>query len=133
MAQFDVHGFEPLFEKLEKLSNFEKIAPKMLEAGMEELQVSVVKEASEHRDTGDMVASIKPTGLAKTKGGGYYMCTRPTGKDRKGVRNMEKIVYLEFGVKGRPATPVITKAVLNAEPHVIAAMREVFEREVESI
>ena len=77
-----------------------------------------------------MAASIKPTGLMAGYGGGYYMCTRPTGRDKKGVRNMEKLAYLEFGVKGRPATPVITSAVIRAEPRVLQAMQEVFNREV---
>ena len=79
------------------------------------------------------------------------MCTRPTGyasekgkwknarkgkgegKGRRKIRNMEKMVWLEYGVKGRPAVPVITKAVIRAEPQVIEAMRQVFEREVQRI
>lgn len=43
---------------------------------------------------------------------------------------MAKMCYLEFGVKGRPAVPVITGAVIRAEPQVVRAMKEVFENEV---
>ena len=46
---------------------------------------------------------------------------------------MEKLVWLEYGVKGRPATPVITAAVIRAEPKVMRAMREVFEQEIGTI
>lgn len=130
MASFEVKGFEELLTQLDKLGRFDEVAPKMMKAGMEILQEEVVAEASKHKDTGAMAASIKPTGLMAGYGGGYYMCTRPTGRDKKGVHNMEKMVYLEFGVKGRPATPVITSAVIRAEPRVLQAMQEVFNREV---
>lgn len=149
MARFEVHGFEELMQRIDRLGKFEEIAPKMMDAGMEVLQKEVVAEASKHRDTGEMVESIKPTGLTETSDGAYYMCTRPTGYAKKGwknarkgkgegkgrrrVRNMEKLVWLEYGVKGRPATPVITKAVIQAKPGVIQAMRKVFENEVGKI
>lgn len=130
MASFSISGMDELLVKLNQLGRFDEIAPKMMKAGMEILQEEVVTEASKHKDTGAMVASIKPTGLMAGYGGGYYMCTRPTGRDKKGVRNMEKMVYLEYGVKGRPGVPVITAAVIKAEPKVIQAMQEVFTREI---
>lgn len=147
MGQFDIHGFEGLFAELERLGRTEDIAPRMMEAGMEVLQTEVVEAASQHKDTGEMVGSIKPTGLTRTTDGAYYMCTRPTGyasgkkwrnsrkkhgegSGRQRLRNMEKLVYLEYGVKGRPATPVMKTAVLKAEPEAVRAMRRVFEREV---
>lgn len=149
MAQFDVHGFDELMAKLDRLGRFDDVAPKMMEAGMEILQKEVVEEASKHRDTGEMVASIKPTGLSKSTTGSYYMCTRPTGyasnkmrysredhgegTGKRPLRNMEKLVYLEYGAKGRLATPVIKKAIIRAEPGVIRAMRAVFEREVGAV
>ena len=149
MAQFDIRGFDSIMDEVERLGRFDEIAPKMMQAGMEILQEEVVAEASKHRDTGEMVESIKPTGMTRTIDG-YYMCTRPTGyakrkkwkNARKGkgegkgktkVRNMEKLVWLEYGVKGRPATPVITAAVIRAEPKVMRAMREVFEQEIGTI
>lgn len=130
MASFSISGMDELLVKLNQLGRFDEIAPKMMKAGMEILQEEVVAEASKHKDTGAMVASIKPTGLMAGYDGGYYMCTRPTGRDKKGVRNMEKTVYLEYGVKGRPGVPVITAAVIKAEPKVIQAMQEVFTREI---
>ncbi len=149
MAQFDVHGFDGLMAELDRMGHLDEVAPKMMDAGMEVLQAEVIKEASKHKDTGEMVASIKPTGLTYTANGSYYMCTRPTGyaskktrqsrkshgegTGRRRLRNMEKLVYLEYGVKGRPATPVIKKAVIRAETDVIAAMRAVFEREVGAV
>ena len=130
MASFSISGMDELLVKLNQLGRFDEIAPKMMKAGMEILQEEVVTEASKHKDTGAMVASIKPTSLMAGYDGGYYMCTRPTGRDKKGVRNMEKMVYLEYGVKGRPGVPVITAAVIKAELKVIQAMQEVFTREI---
>lgn len=147
MSQFDINGFDEMLSVLDRLGQFDRIAPQMMEAGMEILQEEVVNEASKHKDTGEMVESIKPTGISKSANGSYYMCTRPTGyaserkwrNSRKGhgegsgkqrLRNMEKLLYLEYGVKGRPATPVIKSAVIRAEPGVVSAMRKVFELEV---
>ena len=130
MVQLSISGIDEFLAQLNQLGKFDEIAPKMMKAGMEILQEEVVEEASKHKDTGAMVASIKPTGISASYDGGYYMCTRPTGRDKKGVRNMEKMVYLEYGVKGRPGVPVITAAVIKAEPKVVQAMQEVFTREI---
>ncbi|WP_394923261.1 hypothetical protein [uncultured Robinsoniella sp.] len=130
MARFDIQGFDQLLTELDRLGRFDEIAPKMLEESVPILEAEVREQASAHWVSGDMVNSIKKSGKAAGRDGGYYICVRPTGTDSKGVRNMEKMAWLEFGVKGRPATPVLTTAVLNAEPKVIAKMQEVFNREV---
>ena len=148
MAQFDIHVFDELIVQLERMGRFDDIAPKMLEEAAPILKEEVVKQASKHRDTGEMADSIKQTGVTIGNGGNYYICVRPTGYasgrkwqnsrtlggrragKRERVRNMEKLVWLEFGVKGRAATPILTTAVLNAEPGVLAKMQEVFNREV---
>lgn len=127
---FDIHGFDELLQELETLGDFDEIAPKMLEEAAPILEKEVVRQASAHWDSGDMVGSIKKTGASAGKSGGYYLAVRPTGKDKKGVRNMEKMAYLEYGIKGRPATPILATAVNNAEPEVMKKMQEVFDREV---
>ena len=148
MARFDIHGFDEIIVQLERMGRFGDIAPKMLEEAAPILKEEVVKQASKHRDTGEMADSIKQTGVTIGNGGNYYICVRPTGyasrkkwqnartvggkragkKER--VRNMEKLVWLEFGVKGRAATPILTTAVLNAEQKIVEKMQEVFDREV---
>lgn len=127
---FDIHGFDELLQEMELLGDFDEIAPKMLEEAAPILEKEVVRQASTHWDSGDMVKSIKKTGASVGKTGGYYLAVRPTGKDKKGVRNMEKMAYLEYGVKDRPAVPVLTTAVRNAETEVMKKMQEVFDREV---
>ena len=147
---FDISGFDDVLAELDRIGRFEEIAPKMLEESESILEAEVVKQAKKHWNTGDMAQSIKSTGALVGKGGGYYLCVRPTGESsekkwqyagsksgKKGrrkvkVRNMEKAVWLEFGAKGRPAVPIITTAVLNAEPAVLKKLQEVFDREVGS-
>lgn len=128
MAQFELEGIDDLMKDLDLLDT-ERIAPMMLEESAPILEEAVTKKASAHKDTGDMVNSIKKTkaGRNQTR---YYIAVRPTGKDRKGVRNMEKMAALEYGVDGKqPATPVLTPAVHEAEAPVLEKMQEVFDRE----
>lgn len=130
MAQFELHGFDDLMMQLDRLGRTDEVAPKMLEEAVPILREEVVSQAEKHRDTGEMAASIKPTKVTKSADG-YRVVVRPTGKaSGRNIRNMEKLVYLEYGVRGRPATPVLTTAVLNARPDVIRKMQEVFTREM---
>ncbi len=128
MARFEIEGIDELMKDLDMM-NAERIAPIMLEEAVPILKESIVKRAAGHKDTGDMAASIKKSAATRNQRG-YYICVRPTGKDKKGVRNMEKMAALEYGVGGRQrATPVLTPAVNDAEGKVLDKMQEVFDRE----
>lgn len=129
MARFDIDGFDEVIRDLENLGRFDEIAPKIIEESIPILEAEVRKEVSRHKDTGAMAASIKTTG-ATAHNDGYYAAVRPTGKDEKGVRNMEKLAYLEYGTSREAARPILTKAVNSAEPKVLKKQQEVFEREV---
>ena len=136
MGQFDVKGLDELINFLEKLGKTDDIAPKMLEEAAPILENEVIRQAKPHWDSGDMVKSIAKTRVRKGAKGDHYICVRPTGtsqRNGKTIRNMEKLVYLEFGVKGRAAIPILRTAVLNAAPEVKAKMKEVFQREVDAL
>lgn len=107
----------------------EELARDILEAGAPILKRAIVKRASFHRRSGEMVASINETGAKKNKYG-WYNCIRPTGRDSKGVRNMEKLAYLEYGAvhHGQPATPVLAPAVSECTGEVLTVMQEEFNR-----
>lgn len=147
MGQFEIHGFDEMLAELDRIGRFGDVAPKMLEEAAPILQEEVVRQAEPHKDTGEMVASIKPTGVMVGKSGSYYICVRPTGyaskkwkyarkKDggkggsKRPVRNMEKLVWLELGVKGRSGTPILKTATLNAAPKVQKKLQEIFNREM---
>ncbi|MCD8096990.1 MAG: HK97 gp10 family phage protein [Lachnospiraceae bacterium] len=100
----------------------------ILAAGGAEVEKQMKGQLSSHRDTGSMVNSVKTTKAAKNDKG-YFVVTRPTGKDAKGVRNMEKLAYLHYGTSKQRATGIVTKIVNRAETSAVKAMQAAFEKE----
>lgn len=131
MAKFDIHGIDDFMKEISQI-DIDRIAPKMLEESVPILEKSVRAESAKHRDTGAMEESIKAMG-ANINARGHYICVRPTGRDEKGVRNMEKMVYMEYGTSKQEATPVLSPAVRKAEDPVTEKMQEVFNREVDRL
>ena len=132
MGKFDFEISPEFLKALGRLADVDRIAPKMIDEAIPILLENVKSETSQHKRTGDMYKSIKKTKAGKSSKGGYYAMVRPTGKDSKGIRNMEKMAYLEYGTSKQLATPVLTKALNDSEPAVLNKMREVFEREVKT-
>lgn len=132
MGKFDFEIPADFIKQLGRLADVDKYAPQMIDEAIPILLANVKAETAHHRQTGDMYKSIKKTKAKKTKKGGYFASVRPTGKDRKGVRNMEKMAYLEYGRKGQPAKPVLTKAIKDSQSAVERKMEEVFRREVKT-
>lgn len=130
MGKFDFAIPDDFIKQLGKLADIEIIAPKMIDQAMPSLEKNLKTELAKHKQTGDMLNSVKKTKAKKTKRGGFYAIVRPTGKDSKGVRNMEKLVYAEYGTKKQTATPILTKAIKDSNDQVLQKMREVFEEEM---
>ena len=147
MADFEVTGVDELIKQLETLSTgAEEVTDKMLEAGAVILKKEMTARAQAHRDSGAMADSIRATKPKRHSDGVAYIVVRPTGKSNKtwsgrknksgkrsgsvSVRNMEKMIYLEYGTSRQPATPVIQPAVNASEGTVGAEMQKVFEQEV---
>ena len=131
MASFRFEIPDELTKRLEKLQNTDEIAPKMIDAGIPIVKDEMVSRADSHRRTGAMSGSIKPTQPKRT-GSGHSAVVRPTGRDGRGTRNMEKMMYMEYGTSHQPSTPIIAPTVAATESSVIEAMQEVFNAEVES-
>lgn len=129
MGKFDFNFDADLTRQLERLSNFDEIAPNIINEAIPILQNHVQSEASKHKLTGDMYDSIKPTKATKNEYG-WFATVRPTGKDRNGVRNMEKMAHAEFGTSKQPATPILTKAINDAEAEVTEKMQQIFDEAV---
>jgi HK97 gp10 family phage protein len=130
MGKFDFEIPADFIKQLGRLADVDKYAPQMIDEAIPILLANVKAETAHHRQTGDMYKSIKKTKAKKTKKGGYFASVRPTGTDKKGVRNMEKMAYLEYGTKKQSARPVLTKALRDSETAVMNKMEEVFKREV---
>ena len=129
MAQFSFDIPDSLTRQLSALENVDEIAPKVLNAGMDVLEPEVKARAEQHKVTGEMAASVSRQPPMKTDGG-HSILARPRGTDSKGVRNMEKMAYMEYGTSHQRATPVIGPAIAASEGGVIEAMQEVFNKEV---
>lgn len=127
MASFEIQGFDD-FEKELSLLDADRIIPMMLEESVPILEANVKRRASAHRVTGAMVNSIKAT-KASVNSRGHYISVRPTGTDSKGVRNMEKLIYNEYGTSKQAASPILSAAVRESEEPVVNKMQEVFNRE----
>ena len=135
MGRFDFKIPPDFIKQLGRLADVERVAPMMIDEAMPILENNVKGEiaskvAGSKYSKGDMLRSVKKTKAGKAKGGGYFATVRPTGKDRKGVRNMEKMAYAEFGTSKQASTPMLTKAIKDSEDEVLKKMQEVFEREV---
>jgi HK97 gp10 family phage protein len=131
MGKFDFQFDQELSRQLERLGNYDNIAPKILNGAVPILKRYVKAETAKHKRTGDMVESIKETTVSKNKYG-WYVVVRPTGVDRNGVRNMEKMAHAEFGTSNQPPTPILTKALNDARDEVTDKMQEVFNEEVKN-
>ncbi len=129
MGKFDFEIPADFIKQLGRLADVDRIAPQMIDEAIPILESNVKVEVAKHKRTGALANSVKKTKAKKNKYG-YYASVRPTGKDKKGVRNMEKMVYLEYGTKKQPARPTLTKAIKDSESAVLDKMQEVFSREV---
>lgn len=129
MAKFDFEIPADFIKQLGRLADVDRIAPQMIDEAIPILESNVKSEVSKHKRTGALANSVKKTKANKNKYG-YYASVRPTGKDSKGVRNMEKLAYLEYGTSKQSPTPTLTKAINDSESAVLDKMQEVFSREV---
>lgn len=137
MGKFDFNFDAELTRQMERLSNYDAIAETMLSEAVPILEREVISETDKYHEYSqdyELVNSIKPTKPKKNKYG-WFIRVIPTGKDKYGVRNMEKMAHLEYGYKtkkGKHITPkpIITKALNDAREEVNAKMQEIFNEAV---
>lgn len=127
---FETLGFDDLAEELERLGKIDRCASEMLNAAApileKDLKEAVRKEADSGYATGALVSSIKANKPSQNKYG-HYVSVTARGKDKKGVRNNEKLAYLNYGTQKQAARPVIAMAVQNAEDECLEAMQRKFD------
>ncbi len=118
---------QDLLNMLEKMADIE-VAGKEALKEVEPLVVEALKKGLEgHKDTGSMQNSIKATG-PKENSKGIFDYIRPTGKDKDGVRNMEKLAYLEYGTAKQAAQPVCAGIRKSVEKEVAEKVEKSLER-----
>lgn len=133
MAKFETDiTLDELMTSLTSI-DIEALAPVALEESAPIVQKKLVQLSEPHKRTGAMMKSIKAQKASKNKDG-YSIFVGPSGVDRKtGTRNMEKLAYLEFGVRShnQPATPVITPTIRSTHDSVCDSMQETFNKYLE--
>lgn len=127
---FKTMDFDDFAKELEELGNVDEYAPEMLTAAAPVLQKTlkgrVKREANRGYATGDLESAIEAHKPGKN-GYGHYVMVTADGVDRKGVRNNEKLAYLNYGTAKQQARPVIAKAIDEAEPECLKVMQEKFD------
>ena len=131
MAQMNLNLPDGFIRELEKLGHLDETAPRMLEAAAPIIVNALKKEAGKHRDTGDLQNSIKAGKPKLTKTNAYIISAGPTGKDRKGMSNASKMVWLEHGTSKMSPRPMIAAAVNSSEDEVMLKMQETFNAVME--
>lgn len=129
MASFDMDvGLDDFMQSLSEI-DIEVFAPTALEESAPIVKNKMVSLAQPHSRTGAMVRSIKSQ-RPKKKRDKYTLFVGPSGVDRRtGVRNMEKLAYLEYGVRGKQqATPIILPTVRATREQVLQNMQNIFNR-----
>lgn len=134
MAKFETDiSLDELMTSLTSI-DIEALAPVALEESAPIVEKKLIQLSEPHKRTGAMVKSIKAQ-KANKSGDGYSIFVGASGVDRKsGIRNMEKMAYLEYGVRAhnQPATPVIVPTIRATHDDVCDSMQDVFNKYLES-
>ena len=145
MARLELKGMNELDDFLRGLSDLagdiNEIAKDCIDSAMPTLEDALksnIRAAANRKDkrtgkpysTGELERSIAAT-EAKTNAYGNFAAIRPVGTDANGVRNGEKLAYLEYGTSEQEARPVMAKSISQAEPKVKEIIQNKFEENVE--
>ena len=126
MAEFVYYPDKEFLNQLNKLAD-ESIADKVLNAGGSILARNLKREirARVKHGTGATENSVR-TSIKKDKDGNKILYALPTGKDEKGKRNMDKLAYIEYGVRSanRAPQPFLVKLVKDSETEIMSAMQD---------
>lgn len=127
---FQTLGFEDLEKELKNITDVGNVALKMLEAAVPVLEENLKGEVRSNSNKGFATGELHGS-LSANKPGendfGHYVSVTAKGVDSKGVRNAEKLAYLEYGTSKQEATAVISKAVRKSEKKCHEIMQEKFE------
>lgn len=127
------YGIDELIKKLDQIGGIDKYAPEMLAAAAPVLENALKEEVQKAADRGYAEGSLKKSIRAnkpKVNEYGHYVSVTAKGKDKKGVRNNEKLAYLHYGTSKQVARPVLSKAVEKAEREAIQKMQKKFDEVV---
>lgn len=150
MPYFEVNIPNDIFKDLVQASD--ETCKEMLTEAIPILAESLKEQLRLHKNTGDLIDSIKIFEPYKFKDSEFWVISASPAGKAKGQRSAPKIFtrsksgrktsgralweddklwWLEYGNSKQRATPVLQKAVNNANARVVAKMVEVFNRRLE--
>lgn len=104
----------------------ENLALDMINAGQEVMQKSIQNAAQKHSRTGSMAKSVKCSKPVINGVGDAVGRIKFYGKDKNGMQNWNKAIWIEYGTKNQDAEPFVRPAIKSCEKDVRAAMQKVF-------
>ena len=110
--------------------NDENLALDMVKAGQKVMQGSIKNAASKHKKTGSMANSVKCSKPVINKSGDAVGRVKFYGKDKNGMQNSSKAIWIEFGTKHQSAKPFVRPAIKSCESSVKLAMEKVFNNKI---
>lgn len=135
MAHINFTGFDELDKVMKNLAEPEKMAIKAVDAAApvleKALSAAIASAADRGYATGNLASSVETT-KAQENNLGVFAVAKPEGLNRKGLRNVEEMAYLEYGVRSRNQAPrpVRDRAASAAESACVSAMEAVINEEV---
>lgn len=144
MARAKAMGFDEIDKMLNKLMQPETMAVKAVDAAVPVIEKNMkarIKTVANRVDgkgrpysTGELAASVSATD-ARENAYGVFSAVRPTGTDEKGMRNAEKMAYLENGVAShnQEPRPIRQKVINESEGECLKIMKDVIYSEVDKL
>lgn len=130
---FEEMGFDTLAEELAALGKVDEYAPLILNEAspiLENVLKDSVEKAVGKYSKGALKASIRANRPAKNKYG-HYVAVTARGKDSRGVRNNEKLAYLNYGTSRQQPRLVIPIAIKRSEKQCLEVMQKKFDEVTE--
>ena len=91
------------------------------------MKSAIEKGASKHRRTGSMANSVKSGKPYINDSGAAVGKVSISGKDKSGMSNAYKAMWIEYGTKNYSAQPFVRPAIQSAQSAINAAMKKVYE------
>ena len=106
----------------------ENLALDMVKAGQEVMQKSIQNAAQKHVRSGNMAKSIRCSKPVINRAGDAVGRVKFYGKDKNGMPNWYKGIWLEYGTKNQPAQPFVRPAIKSCENSINSAMLKEFNK-----
>lgn len=108
--------------------NDENLALDMVKAGQEVMQKSIQRAALKYRKTGSMANSVKCSKPTINRNGDAVGRVKFYGKDKNGMQNWYKAIWIEYGTRHQGAQPFVRPAIKSCEGSIRAAMEKIFNQ-----